>query len=137
MTPQEVQLFQQTLERLQSAYEAYRRLQEQEHAHLNQRGSIVEWNILVRQKQIALQTADDLSQQIAPLKQKWQALGEARRRPEYANVRTTLEQLQPLLTRILTCDRMNETLLYNGGYLQSVVAHRSMKNVTGLDDLNR
>ncbi|MBI4028127.1 MAG: hypothetical protein HY360_24295 [Verrucomicrobia bacterium] len=125
MTPQEIQEFFNAIENLRVAYEKYRAIQEQEHAHLSRRGPIAEWNILVRQKHVALQEARGLEHAMSGWKQRWQAMGDARQRPEFAPVRTKLSQLQTLLTRILTCDRMNESLLYSAGYLQSVIAHRS------------
>lgn len=126
MTSQEIQEFSQALEVLKDAYEKYRTIQEQEHAHLNRRGSIVEWNDLVRKKHSALQTAKELEKKISSLQRRWKELGDRRHHPSFLPVRERFSQLQALLTRILTCDRMNETLLYNGGYLQSVVAYRSM-----------
>jgi hypothetical protein len=126
MTAIEVQEFSNALDVLRDAYEKYRVIQEQEHAHLNRRGSIVEWNVLVRQKQIALQVVKDLENKSARLRQCWKDLGDQRKHPSHLAVRDKLSQLQALLTRILTCDRMNEALLYNGGYLQSVVAYRSV-----------
>jgi len=125
MTSQQAQDFANVLESLRDAYEKYRTLQEQEHAHLNRKGAIAEWNVLVRQKHLALKAAKDMASAANHLQQQWQSLGDRRSRPEYKAVREKLSQLQALLTRILTCDRMNETLLYHGGYLQSVVAYRS------------
>lgn len=126
MTASEIQELITSLENLRNAYEAYRSIQEQEHSHLSRRCSIAEWNVLIRQKQLALQNARTIAHESAALRQRWQDMGKARIRPEFSSVREKLSQVQTLLTRILTCDRMNETLLYNGGYLQSVVAYRSV-----------
>lgn len=126
MTAHEIEELIEGLENLRKAYEEYREIQEQEHSQLTKRCSIAEWNILVRKKHAALQTARAIALQNASLKQNWLKMGDSRSRPEYSLVREKLSQLQTLLTRILTCDRMNETLLYNGGYLQSVVAYRSV-----------
>jgi len=125
MTTGETREFIEALDQLQSAYENYRQLQEQEHGHLSRRGSIAEWNIMIRQKLEAQQAARMIERRMEPVKQRWQQMGQERRQPGFAAVREKLGQLQGLLTRILTCDRMNETLLYSGGYLQSVVAYRS------------
>ncbi|MDD2710500.1 MAG: hypothetical protein PHV34_21180 [Verrucomicrobiae bacterium] len=125
MTPQETQDFILQLETLRDAYEKYREIQEQEHALLSRRGPIVEWNILVRQKNLAMQTVHGIENRQAHLKQRWQNLGDLRQRPEYGAVRERLSQLQAQLTRVLTCERMIESLLYSGGYLQSVIAHRT------------
>ncbi len=124
MTPKEIQECLNELDNLQGAYEKYRAIQEQEHTHLSRRGSIDGWNIMVRQKHLALQEARTLEQAFAVWRQRWQELGDKRRRKEFAAIREKLSKLQALLTRILTCDRMNETLLYSAGYLQSVIAHR-------------
>ena len=116
------------LDEIRAGYEKYRQFQEQEHAHLSHRGSVAEWNVLVRQKHLALQSTLQLSAAFDNVKKKWQALGEKRNEPQYQEIREKIAQLQSLLTRILTCDRMNEVLLYNGGYLQSVVAYRSFNH---------
>src|SRR5438552_1187578 len=110
MTSFEIEEFLTLLEKLYNAYEQYRLIQEQEHAQLNRRCSIAEWNLLVRQKQLALQAVRPLVQENARLKNGWLSLGEDRLRPEFLKVREKLAQIQALLTRILTCDRMNETL---------------------------
>ncbi len=126
MTAHEIEEFLGGLENLRKAYEEYREIQEQEHSQLTRRCSIAEWNILVRKKHTILQTARTIALQSSLHKQNWLKMGDARSHPDYSPVREKLAQLQTLLTRILTCDRMNETLLYNGGYLQSVVAYRSV-----------
>jgi hypothetical protein len=127
MKPHEILEMSEALDKIRTGYEKYRQFQEQEHAHLSSRGSVAEWNILVRQKQQALQGVLNLSSTFDVYKKAWQALGSERHQPEYAALREKITHLQSLLTRILTCDRMNEVLLYNGGYLQSVVAFRSMR----------
>ena len=58
MNTNEIQDFVDALEKLQNAYDHYRMIQEQEHAHLNRRGSIAEWNIMVREKLQAQQLAE-------------------------------------------------------------------------------
>jgi hypothetical protein len=127
MNPTECQEFVTYLEIVREAYDQYRETQEREHAHLSRRGSIVEWNILVRQKQVAIQKVENAEHRLASRKQQWINLGTQRSRAEYSAVREKISQLQLLLTRILTCDRMIESLLYSGGYLQSVTAYRSSR----------
>jgi hypothetical protein len=125
MTPQESKDFTFYLTKLYEAYEEYRSFQEQEHAHLSRRGAISEWSSLVRRKHQAYQNAQMVDAKVNPFRQKWMQLGTSRSRADYSIIREKLSQLQTLLTRVLSCDRMNETLLYNGGYLQAVVAYRS------------
>jgi hypothetical protein len=127
MNPTEIEHFISLLDQLRNSHENYRLLQEQEHSHLSRRGSMSEWNTLVRKKDAALQEARSIEKKMSLNRQRWQQLGENRTQPQYAPIREKLSQLQTLLTRNLTCDRMNEVLLYNGGYLQSVVAYRSAK----------
>jgi len=137
MTTNEIQDFVDALEKLQNTYDHYRMIQEQEHAHLNRRGSIAEWNIMVREKLQAQQLAEMIEKRTKVVRQRWQQMGTRRSHPDFAVVREKLSQLQALLTRILTCERMNEVLLYNGGYLQSVVAYRSRKNAGETSELVR
>lgn len=127
MTSQEAQDYGLYLSKILESYEEYRACQEQEHAHLARRGAIAEWNNIVRRKKQAYQNAQMLDSKTQYYKERWKALGQARSKAEFAFVREKLSQLQNLLTRILTCDRMNETLLYHGGYLQAVVAYRGSK----------
>jgi hypothetical protein len=127
MNQPQVQEFIKTLDALQQAHERYRLLQEQEHAHLSRKGAISEWNVIVRKKDTVMSEVKDIEKKMAASRDLWQKLGEKRSRPEFNFIRDKISQLQSLLTRILTCDRMNEVLLYNGGYLQSVVAYRSSK----------
>jgi hypothetical protein len=124
MTPQESKDFAYYLGKLCEMYEEYRSFQEQEHAHLSRRGAISVWSNLVRQKNQAFQNAQAIDSKISHFRQKWAKMGNTRANGDFATVRERLSQLQALLTRILTCDRMNEALLYNGGYLQAVVAYR-------------
>jgi hypothetical protein len=125
MTSSEIHDFQEQLRVLISHYEEYRMAQEKEHALLSRRGPINEWNILVRQKNDSRRQADLIEKRLAGARKRWLELGDLRRNPEFSAIRELLASLQALVTRILTCDRMNETLLYHGGYLQSVVAYRS------------
>ncbi len=125
MNPTEIAEMATALDDILASYEKYRLFQEQEHAHLTVRGSVAEWNVLVRQKHLALQKSQHLSLAFENFKKQWHLLGEQRNQPQYRAIRDKIAQIQGLLTRILTCDRMNEVLLYNGGYLQSVVAYRS------------
>jgi hypothetical protein len=127
MTTQESKDFTFYLGKLCEAYEEYRTFQEQEHAHLSRRGAISEWSGYVRKKNEAFLNAKVIDAKTTSFRQKWAQLGMTRSRADYSTVREKLAQLQNLLTRILTCDRMNETLLYNGGYLQAVVAYRGSK----------
>jgi hypothetical protein len=125
LTLNDIHDFRNALDELKLAYEEYRALQETEHAHLSRRGSIAEWNLIVRKKDKAMQKAHTIERQMDPIRYRWQQMGPDRQKSEFTSVRESLSLLQSLLTRILTCDRMNEVLLYNGGYLQSVVAYRS------------
>jgi hypothetical protein len=127
MNTTQLQEFVKTLDTLQQTHEKYRLLQEQEHAHLSRRGAISEWNEIVNKKDTLIKEAKEIEKKMSPFRELWQRLGEKRSHPQFNFVREKISQLQALLTRILTCDRMNEVLLYNGGYLQSVMAYRSNK----------
>lgn len=125
MNAETLDRFSNTLDDLLEAYDCYRVLQEREHSHLSRRGPIAEWNLLVRRRNVAAEAARNLEASMADLFQSWHALDAERTRNEFAGIREKLSRLQSLLMRILTCERMNESLLYSQGYMQSVVAYRS------------
>ena len=124
MNTQELARFGHSLQELYESYDCYRVLQEQEHALLSRRAQINEWNQVVRKKNIALTAAKNMEDSMAVMFKNWTALGGSRLGAPYVEVRSQLAKLQSLLMRILNCDRMNESLLYNQGYIQSISAYR-------------